>query len=66
MVQAGNLSIEATFAGNGCELDQVRGQTDPYQGWVSVGYRELTPATVITATCPPDLVETAWHIVVSR
>ena len=44
----------------------VRGETDPYQGWVSAGYLELAPATVVVATCPAGLVESSWHITFER
>ena len=66
MVSAGDLAVHAEFNGEGCEISAVRGETDPYQGWVSVGYLEMTPATVVIATCPPDLVESSWHITFER
>ena len=62
VVDAGGLTVRGEFSGEGCELSAVRGETDPYQGWVSVGYLELTPATVVVATCPHDLVESSWDI----
>ena len=66
VVNSDDLTVRGEFSGDGCELSTVRGETDPYQGWVSVGYLELTPATVVVATCPPDLVDSAWHIVLER
>ena len=66
VVRVGDLSVEATFEGKGCLIDQVRGRTDPYQGWISVGYRELIPATVVRATCPPHLVGSTWHVTFSQ
>ena len=66
MVSAGDLAVRAEFNGEGCEISAVRGETDPYQGWVSVGYLEMRPATVVIATCPPDLVESSWHITFER
>ena len=62
VVQVGEFSVHADFQGNGCDIDMVRGETDPYQGWVSIGYLEMTPATVVRATCPADVVETSWRI----
>ena len=62
VVSAGELSVRAEFSGDGCDISETRGETDPYQGWVSVGYLEMTPATVVIATCPSDLVESSWHI----
>ena len=62
VVDADGLTVRGEFSGEGCELSAVRGETDPYQGWVSVGYLELTPATVVVATCPHDLVESSWDI----
>ena len=61
-VSAGDLTVRAEFSGDGCDISAVRGETDPYQGWVSIGYLEMTPATVVIATCPSDLVESSWHI----
>ena len=61
-VQVEGIRVEAVFEGEGCELDAVRGETDPYQGWVSVGYLQMTPGAVVRATCPSDLAESAWHI----
>ena len=62
VVRADDLTVRGEFSGDGCEISTVRGETDPYQGWVSVGYLELTPATVVVATCPADLVESSWYI----
>lgn len=62
VVSADDLTVRGEFRGEGCEISAVRGDTDPYQGWVSVGYLELTPATVVVATCPADLVGSSWHI----
>lgn len=61
-VQAGDLTIRAEFSGDGCNISTARGETEPHQGWVSIGYLQMTPATVVTATCPADLVESSWHI----
>ena len=66
VVDAGDLIVRGEFRGEGCEISAVRGETDPYQGWVSVGYLELIPASVVVATCPADLVETSWHITFER
>ncbi len=65
-VRVDDLWVEAVFEGEGCEMDMVRGATDPYQGWVSVGYLEMTPATVVRASCPAYLVESSWHITFRR
>ena len=62
VVNVDDLTVRGEFSGEGCEISAVRGETDPYQGWVSVGYLELTPATVVVATCPADLVESSWYI----
>ncbi len=62
LVETDDLAVRGEFSGKGCEISSVRGETDPYQGWVSVGYLELAPATVVVATCPADLVESSWHI----
>ena len=62
VVRAGDLTVRGEFRGEGCEITAVRGETDPYQGWVSVGYLELAPASVVVATCPADLIESSWHI----
>ena len=62
VVSAGDLTVRAEFSGDGCDISAVRGVTNPHQGWVSVGYLEMTPATVVIATCPSDLVESSWHI----
>ena len=66
VVDAGDLIVRGEFRGEGCEISAVRGETDPYQGWVSVGYLELILATVVVATCPADLVETSWDITFER
>ena len=65
-VNAEDLNVRGKFSGEGCEISAVRGKTDPYQGWVSIGYLEMTPASVVIATCPPDLVESSWHITLER
>ena len=62
VVETDDLTVRGEFSGEGCAITAVRGETDPYQGWVSVGYLELAPATVVVATCPADLVESSWHI----
>ena len=62
VANAGELTVRAEFSGDGCKISTARGETDPHQGWVSTGYLEMTPATVVTATCPPELVESSWHI----
>ena len=66
VVDAGGLTVRGEFSGEGCKISSVRGETDPYQGWVSAGYLELEPATVVVATCPADLVESSWHITFER
>ena len=66
MASVGDLTVRGEFSGEGCEISAARGETDPYQGWVSVGYLEMTPATVVVATCPPDLVESSWDITFER
>ena len=66
VVNAGDLTVRGEFSGEDCEISAVRGETDPYQGWVSVGYLKMTPATVVIATCPPDLVESSWDITFER
>ena len=62
VVETDDLTVRGEFSGEGCEITAIRGETDPYQGWVSVGYLELAPATVVVATCPADLVESSWYI----
>ena len=62
VVQAGDLTVRGEFSGDGCSISTARGETEPHQGWVSTGYLEMTPATVVTATCPADLAESSWHI----
>ena len=66
VVQVGDFSVEADFEEDGCDVDMVRGKTASYQGWVSNGYLEMTPATVVRATCPADLVDTSWRITFQR
>ena len=66
VVDAGGLTVRGEFSGERCKISSVRGETDPYQGWVSAGYLELEPATVVVATCPADLVESSWHITFER
>ena len=66
VVQAGDLTVRAEFSGDGCNISTARGETEPHQGWVSIGYLEMTPATVVIATCPADLVESSWHITFDR
>ena len=66
VVSGGGLTVRGEFTGEGCDISAVRGETDPYQGWVSVGYLELAPATVVVATCPSELVESSWHITFER
>ena len=66
VVNAGDLTVRGEFSGEGCEISAVRGETEPYQGWVSVSYLEMTPASVVIATCPPDLVKSSWHITFER
>ena len=61
-VRVGDRLVRAEFRGEGCEIAVVEGETDPYQGWVTVGYLELAPAPVVSATCPADLVDTEWRI----
>ena len=62
VVRSGDLTVRAEFSGDGCNISTARGETEPHQGWVSIGYLQMTPATVVTATCPADLVESSWHI----
>ena len=66
VVEVGEFSVHADFEGGGCDIDMVRGETEPHQGWVSIGYLEMTPATVVRATCPADVIETSWHIEIRR
>lgn len=66
VASVGDLTVRVEFRGDGCEIAAVRGETDPYQGWVSVGELEMTPATVVIATCPADLVESSWDITLER
>ena len=66
VVRAGDLTVRVEFRAEGCEISAVRGETDPYQGWVSVGELKMTPATVVIATCPPDLVESSWDITIEQ
>ncbi len=66
VVQVGEFLVQADFEGDGCDIDMARGETAPYQGWVSIGYLEMTPATVVRASCPADLVETSWRITFQR
>ena len=54
--------VQAKFEGPKCELTATAGATEPYQGWVSTGYLELTPAYVVSASCPANLVESRWQI----
>lgn len=37
------------FAGTQTDLDEVRGQDDPFDGWVSTGWKQKTPATAVSA-----------------
>ena len=66
VVQADDLTVRGEFSGEGCEISAARGESDPYQGWVSVGYQELIPASVVIATCPAGLVESSWNITFER
>ena len=61
-VQVGNRTVKAYFDGPNCELSTTVGETEPHQGWVSIGYLQLTPAYVVTASCPAELVESSWGI----
>lgn len=61
-VQVGDRAVHAAFDGPACELIATMGATEPHQGWVSTGYLELTPAYVVSASCPADLVESSWQI----
>ena len=65
-VIADDFTVRGEFNGEGCEISAVRGKTEPYQGWVSVGYLEMTPASVVIATCPSNLVESSWQISFER
>ena len=66
VVSADDFTVRGEFSGEGCEVSAVRGKTEPYQGWVSVGYLEMTPASVVIATCPPELVKSSWQISFER
>ena len=66
VVEAGSLTVRGEFSGEGCEISTARGETDPYQGWVSAEYLELIPASVVIATCPAGLVESSWDITFER
>ena len=61
-VQVGDRLVRAEFRGEGCTLGVAKGETDPYQGWVSPSYLQLAPAPVVSATCPADLVDSEWRI----
>ena len=61
-VRVGERTVQAKFDGSGCDLTATVGATEPHQGWVSTGYLELTPAYVVSASCPADLVESGWQI----
>ena len=54
--------MHAEFKGLGCELILAKGDTEPYQGWVSTGYLELTPAHTVSALCPAKLIESEWLV----
>ena len=54
--------MRGEFEGEGCGLEIIRGETDPYQGWVSLRYLHTTPASVVTASSPAGLVESAWRL----
>ena len=63
IVQVGNRIVRAEFEGLGCELIVTKGETEPlYQGWVSTGYLELTPAHTVSASCPAELIESEWIV----
>lgn len=62
----GDHVLTGEFEGAGCELRIAHGETDPLQGWVSTGYLERTPASVVIAACPADLVETRWRLSLER
>jgi len=66
VVEVGDFRVDASFDGEGCSIDMERGATEQYQGWVSVGYLEMIPATVVRATCPAGVVETSWDIAIHR
>ena len=66
LLRIGKTLVEAVFEGEGCAFDMVMGETDPYQGWVSLGYQKMSPAPVARASCPPDLVESTWKITLHR
>ena len=63
-VQVGNRIVHAEFKGLGCELILTKGDTEPYQGWVSTGYLELTPAHTVSALCPAKLIESEWLVTI--
>lgn len=61
-VHVGERLVRVEFEGEGCELSVTKGATEPYQGWVTVGYQKLEPAPVVSASCPADLVVSEWRM----
>src|SRR5699024_3731363 len=46
---AGERRAALCFSGTRTELDEVRGQEEPFDGWVSTGWKEMLPATAVLA-----------------
>jgi hypothetical protein len=61
-VRVGDRVVRGAFESDGCSLRVARGETEPLQGWVSPAYRKLEPAHVVIATCPADVIRSAWRI----
>lgn len=48
-LRAGEHRASLMFAGTATDLSEVRGQDEPFDGWVSTGWKQKATATAVTA-----------------
>ncbi len=61
-VDLGSQIITARLESEGCEIEIVRGQAEPYLGWYSPSYQIMEPTSAVRALCPGRNRDIIWDI----
>lgn len=61
-VDVGEHDVRAELQSDNCTIETARGKNNPLLGWQSVGYLEMTPASVVRAICPAKDRTISWKI----